>query len=281
MSRKGQALGLSAVTVEGGLINPDKLLEVAATAPNDKAAKSYHCPKGVNLRDEISRYFRIAQAEWQVYERATVKTAEINQKFVKGLLFNAFGFDHLTGFVRHNVEGHSYPIHFEDKDGRVPIVVSPPDTTETQKDPYKIARADLGDGPGGRISKRRPDAVLQEWLNESEPALWGLVFVGDRVRIMRDNASFTRPAFIEADLGAIFRDEIFSDFTALWLLIHASRFGVAGTPVNDCALERWREEGVKSGTAARDRLRGNVELALLALGQGFLDNNEALRWFSG
>ncbi|MCZ6707502.1 MAG: N-6 DNA methylase, partial [Chloroflexi bacterium] len=82
---------------------------------------------------------------------------------------------------------------------------------------------------------------------------------------------------IEVDLGAIFRDEMFADFTATWLLIHATRFGAEGAPASDCALERWREARQRAGTAARNRLRGNVEEALVALGQGFLDANPDLR----
>jgi hypothetical protein len=94
---------------------------------------------------------------------------------------------------------------------------------------------------------------------------------------MRDNASFTRPAYIEVDLGAIFRDEMFADFTAIWLLIHASRFGAEGAPPGDSPLERWREAGQRAGTAARERLRGSVADTLLTLGQGFLDANPDLR----
>ena len=65
----------------------------------------------------------------------------------------------------------------------------------------------------------------------------------------------------------------------LWLLVHASRFGVAGTPPSDCALERWRDAGQREGLAARDRLRDGVEAALLSLGGGFLSHpdNASLR----
>ena len=79
--------------------------------------------------------------------------------------------------------------------------------TSDEQDAFKIAYTQFGDASGGR-TKRRADALLQEWLNASEPALWGLVLAGDRLALLRDNASFTRPAFIEADLGAVFRDEI-------------------------------------------------------------------------
>ena len=99
------------------------------------------------------------------------------------------------------------------------------------------------------------------------------------MRLVRDNQSLTRPAYIEADLRAIFEEENFADFTVLWLLVHANRFGRPGTPPSDCALERWRAAGQKEGIAARDRLRDGVEAALLSFGNGFLGHpdNGALR----
>jgi hypothetical protein len=107
-------------------------------------------------------------------------------------------------------------------------------------------------------------------LNTGQGALWGLCSNGAELRLLRANASLTRPAFIEADLRRIFEGEAFADFAALWLLIHASRFGASGAPLTDCALERWREAGGKEGVAARERLRDGVEAALLSLGGGFL-----------
>jgi hypothetical protein len=91
--------------------------------------------------------------------------------------------------------------------------------------------------------------------------------------------ALTRPAYIEADLRRIFEGDDFADFAALWLLIHASRFGQPGSAPTDCALERWRDAGQKEGVTARDKLRDGVEAALLSLGNGFLShpNNAALR----
>lgn len=277
--KKQADIGLAAITVEGGLISPDKLAEIAATPADTKTAESYLCPKGTSLRDEISRYFRIGQAHWLGFSRIEQPNAVQCTAFVKVLLEEAFGFEDLSGPHRHSDDGHIYPISLEAKGGRVPFVVAPPafESDGRPIDGFDLARPEFGDGPDGSRARRRPGTLLQEWLNASEAALWGLAFVGDRVRLLRDNASFTRPAHIEADLGAIFRDEMSADFTALWLLIHATRFGGEGAPAPDCALERWREEGVKSGTSARERLRGNVEDALLALGQGFLDANPPLR----
>src|SRR5262249_29959113 len=122
--------------------------------------------------------------------------------------------------------------------------------------------------------RRSAASALQEWLNAADSVLWGLASNGTRLRLTRDNASLTRPAYIEADLRRIFEADLFADFAALWLLVHASRFGVAGTPPADCALERWREAGLKEGVAARDKLRDGVEAALISLGNGFLSHGE-------
>lgn len=271
--KRAADIGLAAISVEGGLIAPEQLAVIAAATPDLKTAAEYGCPKGTSLRDEITRYFRIGQAHWQGYGRIETPTVTQTAAFVKALLEEAFGFA-LTGPHTHARDDHRFRIAWEAKGGRVPIVVAAP---IEGGEAFTKSLPEFGDGADGRSARRSPAILLQDWLNANPEFLWGLVFAGDRVRLMRDNASFTRPAYVEADIGAIFRDEMFADFTALWLLIHASRFGAEDAGPSDCALERWREAGQRAGTAARDRLRGNVEDALVALGQGFLDGNPALR----
>ena len=277
-NKRAADIGFAAITIEGGLISPEQVTAIAAATPDLKTAAEYGCPKGTSLRDEITRYFRIGQAHWQGYVRIEEPTVTQTAAFVKSLLEDAFGFE-LSGPHTHERDGRRFRIAWEGKGGRVPVVVAAPVVGDKGKlaDAFAQAKPEFGDGADGRIARRSPAVLLQDWLNANPDFYWGLVIAGDRVRLMRDNASFTRPAFIEADLGAIFRDEMFADFTALWLLIHISRFGAEDAPASDSALERWREAGMRAGTAARDRLRGNVEDALLALGQGYLDANPALR----
>ena len=267
-------IGLTAISIEGGLISPDQVAAIAATVPDQKAGAEYGCPKGTNLRDEITRYFRIGQAHWQAYAKLSAPNAVQTAAFVKSLLEQAFGFEALRSPQVHHRNGHTYRISLEAKGGRVPVVVAAP---SSDADAFTRALPGLGDDSGGTIPRRSPSVLLQDWLNANPEFLWGLVFAGDRIRLMRDNASFTRPAYIEADLGAIFRDEMFADFTATWLLLHATRFGGENAPAADCSLERWREAGLRAGTAVRERLGVSVEEALLALGQGFLDGNPDLR----
>ena len=277
-SKRGSDTGFAALIIEGGLIAPDQVQAIASAAPDQKTASDYGCPKGTGLRDEITRYFRIAQAHWQGYARLDAPTMPQTAEFARNLLDQAFGFD-LTGPHHHMREDRRFTIAWEAKGGRVPVVIAPPAPADKGRAGDGFARAlpEFGDGASGRIQRRSPTVLLQDWLNANPDFYWGLVFAGDRVRLMRDNASLTRPAWIEADLGAIFRDEMFADFAALWLLIHASRFGAEGAAASDCALERWREAGMRAGTSARERLRVNVEEALMALGQGILDANPAIR----
>ncbi len=275
--RKAIELGLDAITIEGGLIAPEQVAAIASAPRDAKLAASYDVPKGLALADEIARYFRIGQGIWRDYDRIGVPTTTQTATFVREMLTKVFGFDDLIGPVEHQVGTRRYRIALEARGGRVPVVVAPPAQDERGR-PTGFTRAlpEFGDGGEGRV-RRSPIVLLQDWLNANPSFYWGLVFAGDRVRLMRDNASLTRPAWIEADLAAMFRDEMFADFTAWWLLTHASRFGPAGAPPSNAPLEQAREVGLKQGTAARDRLREGVEAALTELGQGLIEANPEIR----
>ena len=275
MARQSRAaeLGLIALTIEGGLIAPEQVQKIIGVERTAKTAEAYGCPKGTNIGDEIARYFRIGQALWRDYEKAEPKTIARTAVFARDLLSQCLGFTDLAGPVEHQEGVRRYRLALEAKGGRVPIVVAAP---VPGADAFASSRPEFGDGEGGR-PKRSPTALLQDWLNANPAFYWGLVFAGDRVRLMRDNASLTRPAWIEADLGAMFRDEMFADFTAFWLLAHATRFGAEGAAASDCALEQWRDAGLKQGIEARADLRNNVEEALRELGQGLVEANPDLR----
>lgn len=275
MARRSSSteLGLVALTIEGGLIAPEQVQKVIAADRTPKTADSYACPKGTSLGDEIARYFRIAQALWRDYDKAEAKTTARTAQFARDLMTQCLGFTDCAGPVDHREGTRRYRLAIEAKGGRVPVVVAAP---VDQGDAFAKSQPEFGDGEGGRL-RRSPAALLQDWLNATDHALWGLVFAGDRVRLMRDNASLTRPAWIEADLGAMFRDEMFADFTAFWLLAHATRFGAQDAAPSDCPLEQWREAGLKQGVEARKDLYANVATALEELGQGLVDANPDLR----
>lgn len=263
------ALAFDAIAVEGALISSAMLARVAQHKADGQTDADYGVPKGLTLRDEIARYFRIGQAMFKELMVTETPSAAATVNFVEKLLRDVFGFAEIHRVGMRTVGDRQFTITLEGLGGRVPVVVVPP--------------ADDLDRPSTHLTtdgrRRSAASALQDWLNTNEGALWGLCTNGVRLRLIRDNASLTRPAFVEADLRRIFETDAFADFAALWLLIHSSRFGISGNPPADCMLERWRDNGQKEGITARDKLRDGVEAALLNLGNGFLShpNNAALR----
>ena len=255
-------LAFDALTLEGNLIAPAMLAKIAARDAGGQAEADYGIKKGLTLRDEIARYFRIAQALFDDLHAAPEPSPAATVSFIEALLRDVFEFDDVARVGTRTLDDRLYAVTLEAKGGRVPVVVVPPaDDLDRASDHLPT---------DGR--RRSAASAIQDWLNANDDALWGLCSNGDRLRLVRDNASLTRPAHIEADLARMFEDDAFADFAAFWLVAHASRFGAADTPVTDCALERWRDAGAKAGVAARERLRDGFEAALLALGNGFLTN---------
>ena len=94
--RKAQAtLNLPTLKLEGGLFLPDQLEKAAQGRASAQSEADYGTPKGVKLKDEYSRAFQIACAQWQHFaaqlERADVDAAQLTTAFVHELLRDAFG----------------------------------------------------------------------------------------------------------------------------------------------------------------------------------------------
>jgi hypothetical protein len=258
------ALAFDAITVEGALISPAMLTRIARHDADGQNEAAYGIPKGLTLRDEIARYFRIGQALYGELTASQTPSLTATVGFIEMLFRDVFGFVDVHRVGTRTLDDRQFAVTLEGLGGRVPVIIVPP--------------GDELDRPSTHLAvegrRRSAASAIQDWLNTSGDAAWGMCSNGHLLRLVRDNASLTRPAYIEANLRRIFEDEAFADFTALWLLIHASRFGKPGTPESDCALERWREAGQKEGIAARENLRDGVEAALLSLGNGFLSHTE-------
>ena len=266
--RKREAqLAFEALSIEGGLLSPEWLSKVAQLQAGHQADADYRIHKGLNLRDEIGRYWRIAQAHWADFNAGRAAKSDpktLADRFVPALLRDALGFASLTTVPTAVLQERSFPIGHVALSGRAPVIVAPADSG--------LDTLSLSFGDGGR--RRSAFGLAQEYLNAQEDALWGIASDGVALRIVRDNASLTRPAWIEADLQRLFTEDRYADFAALWLLCHETRFGRDGQPVTECALEAWRNAGREEGTRAREHLRRGVEEALVALGQGFLSHGD-------
>jgi hypothetical protein len=266
-------LAFDAISIEGGLLAADWLSRAAQLRASQQDPADYGVPKGIDLRDEIGRSWRIAQAHWGEFEAGRKAKADpdaLSRRFVVSILREAFGFRDLAERQQaFNFDGRAWPLTAIDGAGRVPLVCAAAGTG------LDTPHRSFGD----EHRKRSAFGLVQEFLNVSKGALWGLSSDGLALRIVRDNASLTRPAWIEIDFGRIFTERLYPDFAAAWLLVHRSRFGRADQEPASCALEIWRLSARAEGTRARERLRGGFEDALVAVGQGFLAHpaNQALR----
>ncbi|QXB47582.1 hypothetical protein [Acinetobacter seifertii] len=267
------ALNLSSITLEGTLFLPDQLEKAALGQAKHQEEADYHTPKGLRLKDDYSRAFQIACAQWKhfalVLEREDVDAQTATQIFVEELLRDALGYSSLRTTEPILVNERAYPITFVA--GHVPIVVAPFNVKLDDNLPNFAIE-------GSGSSKKSAFQLAQELLNASDAHLWAIVTNGKQLRLLRDAASLTRPSFLEVDLQEVLTGQHFSEFANIWRLLHSSRAALNDNPKHSI-WEAWRETGKAEGTRVRDGLRKGVEQALLVLGEGFIQHpdNHTLR----
>lgn len=265
------ALSLPTLTLEGGLFLPDQLEKAAQGTAQWQTEADYGTPKGLKLKDDYSRAFQIACAQWKHFaeqlERSDINATALTQGFVQDLLRDVFGYNGLESCTGIQLGERTYPVSF--LSGSVPVVVAPHTLALTDTDPQFAIT-----GSGTR--KKSAFMLLQELLNASPDHLWGIACNGKTLRLLRDTDTLTRPSFLEIDLADLLGGARYAEFATVWRLLHASRS--AGEPA-DCVWEKWRATGKEEGTRVRDGLRLGVTDALLTLGEGFIQYpaNDALR----
>ena len=266
-SRPGEArIAFEALSIEGGLLGAEWLGKVAQLQAAAQEPADYRVPKGLHIRDEIARSWRIAQACFREMDAGRASGGDaraLAERFLEAFLRDVLCFASLVQVEPRTIGEHVYPVRFCALGDRAPIAMAP--VGEGLDTPLP----ELGD----ERRRRSTFGLLQEYLNASADALWGVASDGLSLRIARDNASLTRPAWIEADLSRIFIENLYPDFAALWLLAHESRFGRADDSPESCPLEVWREASRQEGTRARDKLSDGFRQALEILGQGFLSHS--------
>ncbi len=258
----------SAVFVYGGLFPPDFLRLIASFSAPFQGGEDYGVPRGLSLRDETGRWWRIAQGEWEFFR--SKKTEEADPfRWIQIVLTKILSFDDIVPIQGETVGERRFPITHLSHGGTVPLVLVPSEPSLDK----------TGTEWGDDHRKRSPHGLLQEFLNARPTGpRWGIVFNGKLIRLVRENPSLTRPAYIEADLERILEEDLYPDFVLFCLLCHASRF-LPPKEGEEPVLEIWRHESEKTGERAREELRNGVQRALESLGNGFLahSGNESLR----
>ena len=257
------------VKTEGGIL-PAGLLQRIAEGRDLEGLRpedDYHLFPGERLNEAINRAWNRCLGAWRAFDaqRARLPESDRGTTLTRErwllVLFQELGYGRLQYMGSLPADAADHGSRLTDHASRYPISHAWGHT------PIHLVtfRQDL-DRRG--IEKRSPHSLLQEFLNRFDDHLWGFVSNGLRLRVLRDNVSLTRAAYVEFDLEAIMTGEHYADFVLLWLVCHQSR--VEGPTPEQCWLERWSQAAAQQGVRALDALRGGVQEAIVALGQGFL-----------
>ncbi len=286
------------VKTEGGILPADLLSRVAAGAIGGLQSTDYHLAPSERLNEAVSRSWNRLLGVWRGFDdqRRSLPEADRGTTLTRErwllILLQELGYGRPTFAGKLTVEdglgeSHIYPISHLWQQTPIHLVSFR----------QELDRRDPAVG-------RSPHSLLQEFLNRWDASLWGFASNGLRLRLLRDNASLTRAAYVEFDLEAMMAGELYSDFTLLWLVCHQSRVerlapsqadddpllpsddrspilrtAEPGAPITDCWLERWSQSASEQGARALDALRDGVQEAISALGMGFVQHpaNGALR----
>ncbi len=254
------------VITEGAILPADLLQRIAEGRGLDGLTpEDYHLAPNERLNEAINRSWNRLLGVWQGFDEQRSRLPDsasgvtLTRERWLLILFQELGYGRLGFQGRSTAGGTDYPISHNW--GHAPIHL-----VSFRQD---LDRKDSGaPATGSGLAKRSPHSLMQEYLNRAEDSLWGFVSNGLRLRVLRDNVSLTRAAFVEFDLEAMLTGQIYADFAFLWLVCHESR--VEAAPASSCWLERWSQSAAEQGTRALESLRQGVQEAIAALGRGFL-----------
>ncbi|MGD2089553.1 MAG: N-6 DNA methylase [Candidatus Aminicenantes bacterium] len=253
------------VIVEGAVLPADMVRQIAGGNKAIEGLKpvDYHLAPGERINEAASRAWNRLVGLWQAFKdkRNELTPDDSGRGMTREQwllpLFQELGYGRLQRAETFVIEEKEYPISHM-------WLNSPIHLMGCGVDPDRRKKGEPG------ASSASPHSLVQEFLNRSDDHLWGFVSNGLKLRLLRDNVSLTRQAFIEFDLETMMEGEIYSDFVVLWLLCHQSR--VEADKPEDTWLEKWHRMARASGIRILDNLRDGVEKAITALGQGFLSH---------
>ena len=266
MARTTATVSFQSLELKGSLL-PASLLEEVSKLQRPKDlyldAADYGLPRGERLRDRIDAAWVLTKELWEEYrnleERAGSSTAGLH--FGLRLLREVLGWREIEPKAGWSQGESHYPITHRAFGGAVPLILRGLASNELDTGSAQF-------GQEGR--KRSPHSCLQECLNADDSANWGVLISGSRLRLLHDNPSLVKPAYLAADLELLIEGELFDEFAVLWLLLHASRFHHPQS--GSCVLDGWKQQAEASGERVLFALRGGVQTALQELGNGFLNH---------
>ena len=253
----------------GGVLPADLIAAVVAGVDlPGLGADDYHLELGVTAKEAANRAWAVLGGAWAAYRDALAArpandpaTGLTRERWLSVVL-RELGFGRVPvtppgGLV---ADGRSWPVSHLAGD-HLPVHLLGWGVDLDKRTPGMAGAAE-----------RAPHGMVQELLNRSDDYVYALLANGSTLRILRDSSSLTGPSYVEFDLAAIFDGDLFSDFVALYLLCHQSRFEATDPELGpvSCWLERWRSHAVEAGARALGALRIGVHDAIETIGTGLV-----------
>ncbi|WP_170861323.1 N-6 DNA methylase [Geitlerinema sp. PCC 9228] len=259
---------LTGVQIEGNLIAPDMTEQLLEGDIKGQSPEDFGLQKSDKLADEIATAWGDARAYWDAFRRRLARLPEgetatsLTREYWAIPLLELLGYQPKYQPKAAVVEGQTYAISHRAEPGE-------------EKPPVHIvgARVDLEKRPPSGTPRLSAHGLVQEYLNRTEH-LWAIATNGLRWRLLRDSSLMTRLTYIEFDLEQILEGENFAEFGLFFRLFHRSRLPSEMDDADECLLEYYHQEARQQGGRIRDRLRNNVEAALVTLGTGFLQRRD-------
>jgi hypothetical protein len=274
------AISFPSVTLQGNVLTFDSLEQIiagkdAAEMPR-QTARDYGFPNEEALTREIRRNWVDALDQYGIFKRQLERleegqtgTSETRSRWMLPFL-SLLGYE-LRITNAQEIDGRRYAISHEVGN-------------DNRNFPVHIVSARQSLNSSTKEGKRQsPHSLVQEYLNRHEN-LYALVSNGLFLRLLRDSSNLTKLSYVEFDLPRIFEERLFTDFSLLFRLLHLSRLPATPSDGEESILEKYHQEGLKSGSRIRDKLSEAVETGIEALGTGLMSDpaNVALRdWAAG
>lgn len=281
------------VRCEGGVLPAEFLASLASGDVEGLRAEDYKLDPGERLNERIADAWARCKRNWENFQTQRKYLPDddygttITRKFwlIPLLKILEYG-EPETQRAGVEAEGKKYQISHR---------VNFPVALHLVSFRQSLDSRDAENAAGAKVS---PHSLMQEYLNQEKKYLWGFVSNGLQFRILRDNISFVRAAYVEFDLETIMETDAYAEFYLFFLLAHSSR--VARQNANEeefelqsddeeakepeeedlsCWLEKWHTQAQKNGVRALEGLQSGVMSAINSLGAGFLERreNESLR----
>jgi type I restriction-modification system DNA methylase subunit len=268
------------INIQGNLISEEILQKIdQAEAPGQTAAH-FGLEQGANLRSEIEYAWSRIKLDWNYFADksqnlpandpyGTTLTRRWMEQFLSSIGFNlARQRSHLAGD-----NGQTYQIsHTDENMDSFPVhIVNFLEPSHPDKNTLDIRTS-------GGTTRFSPHATMQEYLNVTEH-VYGLVTNGLSLRLIRDSGRLIKLTYLEFDLKRMLDEDKYSEFTVLYRLLHATRFPRRKQEAADSFIDKYYQDSIETGNRIRNGLSQAVKESLVALGNGFLqnENNSLLR----